>query len=188
MGLDSLEVFRTSILCTEAPDQPCAPQSALPWKKPAIGVVKTNWNAAIDAENNHMGVGVIVRDAVGAVVASLCSVVPYIIDLVVAEAVALWKAVELCTELELPRLHLEGDCWEIVQALLMEGTCWRWYGHLIEESRYQLDTFHDWSVSHTRKEANEAINWSAKAALTQSLNYIWRGSYPEFIQSTVLAE
>ncbi|GLT72323.1 hypothetical protein SLA2020_442690 [Shorea laevis] len=158
-GCDSLDGFRTSNLYTKVSDLPGVLQTATPWKKPVVGVVKTNWDAAIDTLNNRMGVGVIIRDEAGDVVPSMCVVVPYILDPAVAEAVALWKAVELCNDLQLPRLHLEGDCQKIIQALRMEGPCWSRFGYLVEDSRSQLDLLHDWSVSHTRQEANRGGNF-----------------------------
>lgn len=112
-----------------------------------------------------MGVGVIIRDAVGTVVAAMCSTVPYITDPAVAEATALWKAVTLCLELNIQRLHLEGDAKEIVQALQKRGPCRSRYGPLIEASLSSLNGISDWSVTHTKREANEAAHRLAKAAV-----------------------
>ncbi|GLT70003.1 hypothetical protein SLA2020_421080 [Shorea laevis] len=62
-----------------------------------------------------MGVGVIVRDSDGAVVATLCSLVPYISDPTLAEGVALWRAVLLCIELEIP-----GFTWKVIPTKLFK--------------------------------------------------------------------
>lgn len=108
------------------------------WKKPSDGVIKANWDVAIDTLNNRMGVGVILRDAHGTVVASMSSLVPFVNDPTTAEGVALWRVVVLSVDLEVSRLQLEGDSQEIVQAMLQKGPCWTRYGYLIEESRSRL--------------------------------------------------
>ncbi|GLT72939.1 hypothetical protein SLA2020_448330 [Shorea laevis] len=58
----------------------CPDPDPIVWKKPVDGVIKLNWDAAIDERNNRMGVGVIFRDATGAVLASMCSIVPFVTD------------------------------------------------------------------------------------------------------------
>ncbi|GLT77762.1 hypothetical protein SLA2020_493220 [Shorea laevis] len=61
-GLDSLELFRQA-LADDGPNRgvPIAPEPPV-WKKPALGQIKSNWDAALDLTNKRMGVGVIVRD------------------------------------------------------------------------------------------------------------------------------
>lgn len=78
---------------------PFSTQAVTLWQKPSTGKVKINWDAAIDFQHKCMGIGVIILDEVGAVEAAMCSKVPYITDLATVEAVALWKAVSLCLEL-----------------------------------------------------------------------------------------
>lgn len=130
-----------------------------------MGKLKTNWDAALDLKYKCMGVGIIVRDSDGAVVAALCSTIPYIFDPTLAEGVSLWRVVLLCLDLEIPRLILEGDSHEIVQALLQGGLCWSRYGYLIEEARHKLNGLQELSVTHTQREANKVAHRLAKAAL-----------------------
>jgi hypothetical protein len=90
--------------------------------------------------------------------------------------------------LGIQHLHIEGDALEIVQALLLQESCWSRYGFLVEDTRTLLNSFQSWQVSHVRREANEVAHRLAKVAITQSLNYVWRDSPPSFIHSIVLAE
>lgn len=91
------------------------------WKLPPEGVVKTNWDDALDISNKRMGVGVVVRDASGAILASMVTTIPFIRDPTVAEAMAAWKAVVFCSELGFQRVIFEGDALEIVNALRQES-------------------------------------------------------------------
>ncbi|GLT76792.1 hypothetical protein SLA2020_484300 [Shorea laevis] len=95
------------------------------WKKPDVGMVKGNWDAAIDFKNQRMGVGLVVRNSTGSVLAAMCSSVPFITDPTTAEVVALQKAVSVCLDLGFQRIQLEGDALEIVQALQNPTPCWR---------------------------------------------------------------
>jgi signal transduction histidine kinase len=107
-GQEALGDFRLSTLLTNAKTEFVPTRVAPLWQKPSAGKVKTNWDAAIDVQHKCMGVGVIIHDDVGAVVAAMCSKVPYITDPALAEAIALWKAVSLCLELNIQRYTLKG--------------------------------------------------------------------------------
>jgi hypothetical protein len=86
-------------------------------------MIKTNWDASIYVLNQRMGVGVIVCNEYGVVVALMCALVSFITDPAIAEGVALWRAVLLSLDLGIPRLHLEGNYLKIVQALVRKGLC-----------------------------------------------------------------
>lgn len=109
------------------------------WRKPQAGVLKFNWDAALNRKTNRMGVGVVVRDEGGAVLAIKCTTVSSIGDPTIAEAVAAWKAVELCCELGAQRVILEGDALEVVQALRHEDPSWSRYSQLITDARIKLN-------------------------------------------------
>lgn len=135
-----------------------------------------------------MGVGVIAHDASGAVLATMCTTVPFITDPAIAEAMGVWKAAVLCCELRIQRAIFEGDSLEVVQALRREEPSWCHYGQLIADTRAKLHSLQYWSPVHVNREANEVSHCLAKAAFSQSLDCIWHGDYLVFIQNLVLAE
>jgi hypothetical protein len=112
------------------------------WRRPPEGVVKVNWDAALDKDTKMMGVGVIVRDERGDVLATLCTTIPFVTDPTIAEAIAAWKAVELGCELGFQRVILEGDALEIVKALRQAEPSWSRYGQLIEDASTSIVCFH----------------------------------------------
>ena len=69
------------------------------WKTRPRGTMKLNWDAAIDRHKKLMGIGIVVRDFRGEVVATQCTTKAYVCDPVVAEALALWTAVVLLGQL-----------------------------------------------------------------------------------------
>lgn len=125
-----------------------------------------------------MGVGVLAHDARGKVVASLCTIVPFITDSAIAGAVAAWKVIEFCCDQGFQRLILERDALEIVVALKQVGPSWTQFGQLIEDSRTRLDSLQFWTTTHTRRENNEAAHFLAKSALHQSLHCVRQGFCP----------
>lgn len=80
-----------------------------------------------------MGVGVIIRDSKGEVLATLVAPKAYILTLDIAEALAALKAVSLSRDLGFNKV-LKGDVIVVVQALQRSGSSFSHYGHIIEET------------------------------------------------------
>jgi hypothetical protein len=108
------------------------------WNKPPFGVIKLNWDAAVDKEGKKMGVGIIARDYHGAILAVFVASRLFITVPTTAEALAAWKMAELCVKLGFNDVLLEGDSLEVVQALCKEEYTWGRYGTLINDSKLLL--------------------------------------------------
>jgi hypothetical protein len=121
-GLTSLQEYNDANRLPPSSSDSSAPTEKQRWQKPLPGIIKINWDAAINSQNQRMGVGILVRNDEGAVLAAVCATVPSITDPPVAEAVALWRAVSLGREMNLPSIHLEGDSLEIIQAVKQGGS------------------------------------------------------------------
>lgn len=64
------------------------------WKKPPVGVLRLNWDAALNKETKTMGVGAVIRNEGGGFVAALSKIVPFIIDPLLTETVDVWYAAQ----------------------------------------------------------------------------------------------
>lgn len=91
--------------------------NTLQWSKPALGLIKVNWDAAVDHKNKVMGVGLIARDYLGNVRASSCSFRPYVSDPTIAEAIGAKEGMTLGRDMEFQLIVLEGDAQGIVLAV-----------------------------------------------------------------------
>jgi hypothetical protein len=158
------------------------------WSAPRPDYVKINWNAALDHMKKLMGVGVVVRDCTGGVVATQCSTRPYINDSTVAEALAFWTAANLRHQLGLVEAILEGDSLEIVNAVAKEGEVWSNYGPVVEEAKGVLNGRYPWEVKHVRRSANKAAHTIAKWAVADNINQLWLTTTPPCIRDIVMAE
>jgi hypothetical protein len=85
-----------------------------------------------------MGIGVIIRDHNGAILAALVASKQYIIDPTTVEALVAWKMVELCVSMDCNSVILEGDSMEVVQALRNEEVSWGRYSTLINDAKILL--------------------------------------------------
>lgn len=135
-----------------------------------------------------MGVGLVVCDHEGRVVAVLCAPMPYVHDPTVAEALAAWRLAELCIQLGHDKIILEGDSLEVVQAFRKESHYWGRYEHIVDDAKALLDSSAQWVIQHVRRSANAAAHHLAKYALHVSEEQVWIGECPRFIHEIVLAE
>lgn len=85
-----------------------------------------------------MGIGVLIRDHGGEVVAMLCASKGYVTDPSLAEALATWQASDLIQRLDMRKVILEGDVLSIVQAMQKEGECWSEFGQLVNDAKEML--------------------------------------------------
>lgn len=158
------------------------------WNKPPPCFMKINWDASLDWTNKKMGMGAVVRDSLGEVVAAFSSIIPFIQDPDVAEAIAAWKAATFCCERGFQRMIFECDSMNVVAALRKGDECWNMFGQLIEDTKIMINSLQASEVKHTRRDANTAAHLLAKLALMQSIDQVWLEECPSSIQSIVLAE
>ena len=80
-----------------------------------------NFDGAVFREDNHAGVGVIIRDWNGQVVASMAETFPLPFSVIAVEVVAATKALCFAKELGLLFVVLEGDSKITMDALASEN-------------------------------------------------------------------
>lgn len=134
-----------------------------------------------------MGIGVVIWDGNGAVVAARASFLPYIDDPSAVGALAAWHAVKLDREMGGTCIIIEGDSMEVVMALRKSRYNYRNYGHLLEDIATSLSFFQFVKVVRVRRDANKVAHVLAKSAISHLLDKVWREDYPSSICSLVLA-
>ncbi|KAF5480042.1 hypothetical protein F2P56_000817 [Juglans regia] len=135
-----------------------------------------------------MGAGVIIRDAAGDVLVSLCLKKIHVNSSVVAETEALWRALKLCSKLNIGEAMFEGDALEVVKAVNCADENWEWNGQVIADCRELLVHRPMWSITHTYREANKIAHFLANYAYNVNEEVVWIEDGPEGLFSLILQD
>lgn len=79
------------------------------WTTPDANGFKINFDGAIFADRDRAGIGVVIRNDVGMIMASLTQQIPLPTSVIEVEALAARRALELALELGFDDIILEGD-------------------------------------------------------------------------------
>lgn len=98
-------------------------QETVKWIPPVNGKVKMNWDATVNVSKKKMGIGIVIRDDMGEVLACLSSSRGFISQPIIAECWALSRAMEFCSKLGFYQLEIEGDAQVSIQVIKKEEEC-----------------------------------------------------------------
>jgi ribonuclease HI len=158
------------------------------WTKPPDDMWKINVDAAVDKRARKMGVGVVIRDAGGRIIAAWAKQIPFIVDPLLAETIAAWYAISFGKEMGRAKVILEGDSLLVASALEKEGANNQAHGQLLPDIRSSFSSFLYVQVHHVTRKSNMAAHVLARSALSQFLDKVWIGECPIVIQSIVPVE
>jgi ribonuclease HI len=161
---------------------------SIKWTPPPNGCFKANWDIALNKQTKWMGIGVIIRDDQGLVSSALCQTKDAFPEPVTAEAMGALCAIELCKDLGLQDVILEGDAIQVVQAINKQGMQNCCYGQILEDIHAVLRSFRWKEIKHVKREANSAAHTLAKLAASNYMNKVWMEEVPNSILSTVTLE
>ncbi|XP_059450890.1 uncharacterized protein LOC132181669 [Corylus avellana] len=156
--------------------------SSASWVPPPVGYVKINWDSSIKQSRNQMGVGVIVRDHTGKVLAIQCATKCSITHAPPAEAIGAWTAVNYARRMDYQNVVFEGDAMEIVRALNNEGNCWTTYGQIVNAAKAEIVQHTGWVVQYVSRLANRVAHRIAKAAFMYGEGREWKEDFPFNVQ------
>jgi ribonuclease HI len=158
------------------------------WVKPPAGIVKINWDAALDERTGNAGLGIIARDHEGRTIAMQCSSFKHISNPTTAKTLAARKAVVLGVQLGVIYMELEGDAKEVVQGINCANNSAGRDGSVLNDIKTLLQNFNTWKVIHVNRGANGAAHSVARMALSVVGDHIWFENFPLSVQEIVGAE
>jgi ribonuclease HI len=158
------------------------------WRPPAEGILKANWDAAINGKGGKMGMGVVIRNNNGKFCAAKSSFINGCFDPTVAEALAATHAINFCKELGIQRLQLEGDAKNVVNAIISREENWSRMGHIIDDAKKLLEGFQHWEINFVGRNANFAAHIIAIQAAQISVAREWLGEIPDCILEVIQRE
>jgi ribonuclease HI len=186
MGVEQVAILSDGE--NEMVEEQLLPRSQLKWNPPTFGHYKANWGVVLDSKSKRLGCGIVVCDHRGFVIAAQGRQVYGQPEPVHAEAMGALMAAELCRDLGLLDVMLEGDSLQVVQALKCMSQNWSPYGQIVEDARSVLYTSRSWIVSHVKREANSAAHYLAKYALFNVQDRVWMEECRDCISHIVSLE
>ena len=135
------------------------------WRCPQVGLVKINFDGAVCSEANMSGIGVVIKDDKGAVLASCSEKIPRAYKADEIEALVTMKALSFAFELGFWSAILEGDSLGLIQALKSEEQSLAPTGLLIEDVKMFANNYVRLLYSHIKRNGNRVAHNLAKNAL-----------------------
>nr|XP_023913022.1 uncharacterized protein LOC112024645 [Quercus suber] len=111
------------------------------WKPPPADLVKINFDGATCSGTNKSGLGVVIRDSMGQVLASCSKVVNQAHSSSEVEAMAAGLVLSFAAELGVKNAVLEGDSLLVVKALTDSESSMSPIGPLINDAKYNSYSF-----------------------------------------------
>ena len=124
------------------------------WKPPPSSTFKINFDGAIFPMEKKYGIGVVIRDNRGLVIASCSKVVHQVLGVCDVEAMATTWALPFAFDVGVKRTVLEGDSMAVISGLREDGMVLEPYGLLLEDVRILSQQFDELHYSHTKREGN----------------------------------
>jgi ribonuclease HI len=155
--------------------------SSKSWKCPDLGCVKVNWDASLNARNEVVGLGCVIRNNDGVIVGAKCCACMVEADPLLAECMAAYSALNFCKEMGFSKVICECDSLQVVKAICDPSSPYVKIGHFVEAIRKDASEFISCSWFHCYREANVVAHQLAREASSKYLSYSWIEEMPLFI-------
>ncbi|XVF59312.1 hypothetical protein PTKIN_Ptkin07bG0265700 [Pterospermum kingtungense] len=130
-----------------------------------MGMVKVNFDGAFDEVRRLGGIGIIIRDDEGFVLAAQAMCINGVLDSFFAEAYATFYALEFAAEGGFRSMIMEGDALTIIKALKTTKEDLSCISGVIEKTKALFSIFCQISFSHVCRSCNTAAHTFASIGL-----------------------
>ena len=155
------------------------------WRALQASFVKVNFDGAVFDDANKSGVGVVIRDSYGAVLASCSKKIFRAYKAEVTEALAVGKALSFAHELGFQNVILEGDALGLIQALKSQEQNLCPLGLLVEDVKIYSSHFQRVLYSHVKRNGNSEAHNLARHVISISDFQVWMEDVPSHIVSVL---
>ncbi|KAJ1435953.1 Ribonuclease H-like superfamily [Sesbania bispinosa] len=156
------------------------------WVAPPMGWYKINCDAAL-ADVGDWGIGIIVRDSEGFVIAAASRKVETLGDATLTEAMGLRLAVQFALDLSLQDTIFEYDCKVVVDQVVHESFHNSYVGLVIKDCSFLASNLRNCIFCHTRRNNNMVAHLLAKFACSNP-EISWIEETPDYISSVVAVD
>ena len=152
LARDTLQEFH------DANPLPCGPSpSPIPvkWSPPPESWVKVNFDGALFKETDSAGLGVIIRNDLGLVMAASSQIIPLPTSVEMVEVLAARNAICLARELQFNKVIVEGDSEVVIKSLNSSNVSSTSFGHIVRDIKIVSTAFSEISFCHTRRQGTK---------------------------------
>ena len=143
------------------------------WLPPPPNQYKANSDGVIFMDSGTAGLGVVVRDAEGMVIAALSKRIALPPTVEDVEALACRRAISFSIELRLQDVVFEVASEIIHKHLKLDLPCLAAFGHIIDDARLLISSLRNASFTHVRQKGNIVADKLAKLAKFLYEPQIW---------------
>ncbi|XP_026429496.1 uncharacterized protein LOC113325844 [Papaver somniferum] len=155
------------------------------WNPSANDVYKINFDASHINKNVLSCWGLICRDFAG-ISYGLRGGASLAVDPEQDEAQSLLEAVQWAQRNGWRKIHLEGDCSNVILAINEKTTTIKWTTqNLVQDSLNILSSFEFWVCTYAHRDANHIADSLEKYARTQSICFSWLNNEPSWIKTLI---
>nr|POF08281.1 putative ribonuclease h protein [Quercus suber] len=186
-----VQMARTSWVRSIPPRPPEQPPRTVPrssWMPPPESKAKVNFDGAVFREMQRAGVGVIVRNAEGCVLASMAETFHLPFSVAAVEVIAAKKALQFARDIGLSSIILEGDSKITIDGLKSTYASLNEYGHLLVEAKEVAKQMEAVEFLHVPRQANKSAHNIAKHARHVSELTVWMEDVPPHLVSVIQAD
>ena len=161
---------------------------AVKWTPPDQHSFKTNFDGALFSDTGEAGLGVVIRDHAGEIIAALSKKIPQPPSVTCLELLAARRAAIFVHEVGLQDSIMEGNSETVINSLRKGDMFQSAYGHLIKDTLSYVHSLRSFSFSHSYRQGNSITNALAKNARFCSGLTVWMEHVPPNINVLVLAD
>ena len=172
---------------TTALPSPPAQRTPDTWTAPVAHSYKLNFAGATFAEDDTAGIGVVICNEAGLIMASLSQRIPLPTSVIEVEALAARRAMEFALELGFDNVTLEGDSEVLVKTLKNGGNTLVHYGNMIAGILFLTSHFSKVQFSFVRRQCSRLAQSLAKRASIIQQMSICMGEVPLELMPVFLA-
>ncbi|XP_075645031.1 pyruvate, phosphate dikinase, chloroplastic-like [Castanea sativa] len=158
------------------------------WTPPPSSVLKINVDGALSKTSSSVGIGVVIRDNAGRLIATLCKHFHVLLGPIETEAKAFEAGLQLAWDLGLQNIVLEGDSLVILRALYALSNPPSSVDSLCLGMQLIYSEFHSVNVSHVQRQRNKPAHLLAKFALSIHDYCVWIGESPSCIVQALIQD
>ena len=148
------------------------------WRPLTGSMYKLNFDATVFDGNRSSGVGLIVRNSLGEVMADLSARGPAVANSEEAEALACRKAVEFAMDAGFMDLVIKGDNAVVMKAISSPRLDRSRLGHIYDDIRTLATGFRSYTIGCVKRSANSVAHSLARFASHLEDELVWLEESP----------